>query len=111
MTSANIPDMALTVTTEQRLKELAQAVVERPWSFACQDALSNFLQEDLPCAREAAHRILAAEGIPAAIQTSRTAEASCTRPASGGRAQGDVAPSRPASTVLHNGEGTSCSDC
>lgn len=111
MTSASIPDMALTVTAEKRLKELAQAVVERPWSFACQDALSNFLQEDLPCAREAAHRILAAEGIPAVTKTSRIDEVSCTRPASGGGTQGDVAPSGTASTVLHNEEGTSCSDC
>lgn len=111
MTPANIPDMALTLTAEQQLKVLAQAVVDRPWSFGCQDALAAFLQKDLPSAREAAHRILAEEGIPADFQTSRADEVPCNRPASGGGTQGDVAPSGPASTALHTEEGASCSDC
>lgn len=110
MTSANIPDMAHTLTAEQELKALAQAVVDRPWSFACQQALTGFLQEDMPSAREAALRILSGDGPPTETKISRDAKSLCNRPASGGGAQGDVAPSGPASTALYDEEETPCSD-
>lgn len=110
MTSANIPDMAHTLTAEQELKALAQAVVDRPWSFVCQEALADFLQEDMPSAREAAFRILSGDGSPVEAKISRDAESLCNMPASGGGAQGDVAPSGPAPAALYHEEETSCSD-
>ena len=110
MTSANIPDMAHTLTAEQQLTELAQAVIDRPWSFACQEALAGFLQEDMPSAREAALRILSGDETPGETKDGRDAEALCDKPASGSGAQGDVAPSRSVPTALHYEEGTSCSD-
>lgn len=110
MTSANIPDMAHTLTAEQQLTELAQAVVDRPWSFVCQEALADFLQEDMPSAREAALRILAGDESPAETKNSRDPQSLCNMPASGGGAQGDVAPSGSAPTELYYEERTSCSD-
>lgn len=110
MTSANIPDMAHTLTAEQQLTELAQAVIDRPWSFACQEALAGFLQEDMPSAREAALRILSGDETTGETKDSRDAVALCDTPASGSGAQGDVAPSRSVPTALHYEGGTSCSD-
>ena len=106
MTSVNIPDV--TSTAEQQLTELAQAVIDRPWSFACQEASAAL--EDMPSAREAALRILSGGGRMGETKDSRDAVALCDTPASGSGAQGDVAPSRSVPTALHYEGGTSCSD-
>lgn len=110
MASANIPDMALALTAEYELKRLAEAVVERPWSFACQKNLSDFLQNELPPAQAAAYRILTDEGMPVDTKNCGDPQELRAEPASGGGAQGDVAPSRPASTALPFEKGSSCSD-